>query len=269
MELAYIFLGYTPPRGIKFKVPGAMHHARFMAKGIYSLKIFLFRNEFHLDDKDIAALRDVCIFILKFYIKSWYTASVGITAPNNDFQLLKNLIDFEKSNKNMAKAAQCKLLKHLWYMSEELIGLALFDDAVSCDVKERMARAMMERPSLGCYAKRLTLKEKDCKSLGSKDLSDFASQKSITLFTQFQLSHEFFDFHSEEWPKQESYVAALKVFKDLKVVNDVAERGVALMEEFNRRFTKSEDQMQYSLQVVQDHRMKFPNCSKTKLSSVT
>ena len=41
LELTAIFLGEAPSRGIGFRKPGAFHHARWMAKAIYCLKIFV------------------------------------------------------------------------------------------------------------------------------------------------------------------------------------------------------------------------------------
>ncbi|KAK2716028.1 hypothetical protein QYM36_010560, partial [Artemia franciscana] len=43
LELVLIFLGATPARGVRFMSPGAMHHARWMSKVIYSLKIWMFK----------------------------------------------------------------------------------------------------------------------------------------------------------------------------------------------------------------------------------
>jgi len=51
LELAVIFLGGTPTRGISFLYPGTIHHARWMSKAIYSLKIFIFHNQFKLKKK--------------------------------------------------------------------------------------------------------------------------------------------------------------------------------------------------------------------------
>ncbi|KAF0302484.1 Uridine-cytidine kinase 2-B [Amphibalanus amphitrite] len=48
----------------------------------------------------------------------------------------------------------------------------------------------------------------------------------------------------------------------ITVVNNFAERGVALMEAYNLTLTKDEDQRQYILQVVEAHRGRFPNASK-------
>jgi len=50
-------------------------------------------------------------------------------------------------------------------------------------------------------------------------------------------------------------------------VNDWAERGVALIQHFNRTLTKDEDQLQFLLQVVSDHRRRLPDCTKRKLTA--
>ena len=39
MELAILFLGSTPPRGVRFRAPGAIHQARWIAKVIYTFKV--------------------------------------------------------------------------------------------------------------------------------------------------------------------------------------------------------------------------------------
>lgn len=59
----------------------------------------------------------------------------------------------------------------------------------------------------------------------------------------------------------------MKIFTDLKVVNDIAERALALIEQYNDSLTKNEEQKQYLLQVVQKHRKAFPNCHKKNLKS--
>ena len=53
-----------------------------------------------------------------------------------------------------------------------------------------------------------------------------------------------------------------EVAQSVKVVNDLAERGVALVQEFNASLTKNEEQKQYLLQVIEDHRRKFPQPTK-------
>ncbi|KAG0711831.1 hypothetical protein GWK47_019771 [Chionoecetes opilio] len=46
--LSYLFLGEDLRKDYRFRAPGAFHQARWMAKGIYALKIFLFRGQVKL-----------------------------------------------------------------------------------------------------------------------------------------------------------------------------------------------------------------------------
>ena len=50
--------------------------------------------------------------------------------------------------------------------------------------------------------------------------------------------------------------------KLLKVVNDTAERGIALIQSYNSALTKDETQKQYLLQLVSSHRKQFPAQTK-------
>ena len=50
-----------------------------------------------------------------------------------------------------------------------------------------------------------------------------------------------------------------------RVGNDQAEREVALIEEFSGHLTKDEEQLQFLLQVVQEHRRAYPNAPKKTL----
>lgn len=52
---------------------------------------------------------------------------------------------------------------------------------------------------------------------------------------------------------------------DLTVVNDCAERGVKLIEDFNKLLTKDEEDLQFLLQVVSSYREKFPSHAKKDL----
>ena len=55
--------------------------------------------------------------------------------------------------------------------------------------------------------------------------------------------------------------------KSLRIINDVAEREVTLMEWYNRLHTCDEEQKQYLLRVVSDHRKRFPSYKKETLTA--
>lgn len=116
-----------------------MHHARWMAKALHTLKIFMFKEQFipEKSKRDINALREISLFIVIFYIKCWFDAPDPTKAPNQDLQLLKDLKDYEKINAKVAKAALNKLLLHLWYLTEKLAPLAFFDDSLPLEAKSK------------------------------------------------------------------------------------------------------------------------------------
>ena len=84
------------------------------------------------------------------------------------------------------------------------------------------------------------------------------------MFKIFDLSYDFLDVDIELWTSNESYKESEEYFKLMKVVNDAAERGVALVSEFNKCLTKNEEQFQYLLQIVKEHRAKLPNCNRSQ-----
>lgn len=99
LELMILFLGGDIPRNKKFSPCGPIHHARWMAKAIYSLKIYLFRDQFVLTDDELNGFRDICIFLTLLYVEAWYTCKSGVDAPNNDLNFIKKAIDYKKIDK--------------------------------------------------------------------------------------------------------------------------------------------------------------------------
>lgn len=65
------------------------------------------------------------------------------------------------------------------------------------------------------------------------------------------------------WDENVDFQKGLEIVNTFRVTNDTAERGVKLMEEYNKVLTKNEEQKQYVLQVVEDYRRKYPNSLKT------
>lgn len=268
LEISLIFIGGIPPRGITFKAPGAVHHARWLSKAIYCLKIFLFQKEFKLKKREIDGLREICKFIICFYVKIWFDAPRAIKAPSQDLTLIQELIKYRKFNARVSETALRKFSNHLWYLSEDLIALAFFDGSVSNEVKVKMVKNMQNREVTAITSRRAEINLKDCETLLTKNLSDFVTKRSLFLLEQFGLPYDFLTLNPENWNNNKSYNDFLQVFKDIKVVNDVAERGVALIEEFNNLLTKNEEQKQFLLQVVKYHRKQYPNCEKKTLSSM-
>lgn len=263
--LCLVFLDSFHEKSFSFKRPGAMHHARWMSKAIYSLKIFLFRDQFKLSAQEKKILRRICIFVILFYIKVWYNSTSAIQAPNNDLEFMKNLIQSKNIDPPVLQRACQKMIEHLWYLNEELATISLFDNNVSVDVKKKIVAAIQNRESSTPMRQRYEITEQNLESLLQKDLSDFISKNSLELFKKFDLPCDFLEDDVLTWCNNDSYKECLEYLNTLKVTNDVAERGVALIEEYNNYLTKDEKQLQYLLQVVREHRQRYPNYNKTTL----
>ena len=65
--------------------------------------------------------------------------------------------------------------------------------------------------------------------------------------------------------QRQCYQQAKAEVDSVAVINDHAERGVALIQEYSGRLTKSEEQFQYILKLVADNRKKYPKTSKQTL----
>lgn len=264
-EICLVFLDSFSEGTFFFKRPGAMHHARWMSKAIYILKIFLFRHQIDLSIQEQKNLGRICIFVILFYIKAWYTSTSAIHAPNNDLELMKKLIRSKNIDPPVLQRACHKMIEHLWYLNDELATISLFDNNVSVDVKRKIVEAIQNREGSITMHQRYKVAEKNLDSLLQQDLSDFVSKNLLEIFKKFDLPYDFLEDDVLTWCSNDTYQECLQFFNALKVTNDVAERGVALIEEYNNYLTKDEQQLQFLLQVVREHRERYPNCNKTTL----
>ena len=263
LELVIIFLGAVPARGVRFMSTGAMHHARWMSKVIYSLKIWMFKTQFKLTPAEERGLRDVCVFVVRIYLKAWITAPQASGAPYSDLLLLKSLIAYSSIHLAISKATSRKLSNHLWYLTQELVSLAFFDSRVSSSTKRLMVSAMQnEEDQSEAHSKRKTVASVALHSFKDKNLEDFVTAKSMTLLRMMDLTDGFLAVDPDLWEDRDDYKKAAETVESLKVVNDHAERGVALIQEYSGLITRDEFQLQFLLQVVEDHRRLYPDCKK-------
>lgn len=80
------------------------------------------------------------------------------------------------------------------------------------------------------------------------------NHQSLKLFKRFGINTSFLEIDPTEWKNNIDYQFGKKVVDALHIVNNTAERGVKLMEEFNEKFTKNEKQKQCLLQVSIIHK---------------
>lgn len=202
----------------------------------------------------------LCLFVIKIYIQYWFEAPLPIAAPLNDLTLIKDLINYKSVNKKISEIASGKIKAHLWYLSEELVAMAFFDSRIPNETKRKMIMAMKTISDADDPPKRLM--EQSLEKISKYEINEFVSSNTKRFFEITNLSTQFLDTDPKLWDSNSDYIEALKIVSKFNVVNDAAERAVALMQRYNRTLTKEESQLQELYLSVQDHIRQFPNCNK-------
>ncbi|KAK5643968.1 hypothetical protein RI129_007813 [Pyrocoelia pectoralis] len=214
-----------------------MHCARWMAQVIYSLKLWLFRAQFKLTKKKCDGLLKICLFVVRIYVKFWFQATSAILSSRNDPLLLKEIDLYKAKVEVISKVGLKKMLGHLWYLSEVLIASSFFDKQVPLDTKRKMV------VRLGTPGEDHPLK---------RELEDFVTSNTLRFFTTTGVRSDFFEKDVEERENDEVYQSIKATVAHMRVFNDIAERGVALMDEYNKLNTNNEEQKQFLLLAVKE-----------------
>ncbi|KAG7173857.1 hypothetical protein Hamer_G018135 [Homarus americanus] len=185
------------------------------------------------------------------------TENREVQAPANDLLFLKKISDYTKVDKEVSEEACRKFINHLWYLNEEVVGFAFFDMNVGDETKQRMVDSL--KKAQNGNRMKAVVKPQDVNDI---HLEDFVSSATSQFFDMLNLPTDFLQLSPSLWQTNAGYCKAQKKLKTMKVVNDVAERGVALIQDYIHVITKDEEQRQFLLQVVSDHRKNFPNSLK-------
>lgn len=260
IQLALTFLGEGH---FNFKTPGATSHARWMSKAIYCFKIFLFRDQFALSKKEKNGLRDICIFLIKIYLKVWFGSTSAISAPLQDLNFIKDMIQYSETDSEISAAIMKKMCNHLWYNAGFTVALAFFDSKVSYEEKRKMVKNLRSKePVVKLVNGR---KHSNLMDFQNYTLSDFVSDKTKGFFNQFGLSLDFLKLDPSTWETTFDFEEGWSFCQDLFVVNDTAERGVKFIQDYNKILTNDEDELQLILQMVEAYRKKYPSFKKSDL----
>ena len=120
LELAKMILGvdFQRKRGTySLHRPGADHHARWMSKAPYTLKVTLLLPQFpSLPWYRKKQLEKMSIVFV--YLKYRFTAPLLYSAATADLELYQRMRKFSKVHKKIAEVGETVIERHTWYFSE-------------------------------------------------------------------------------------------------------------------------------------------------------
>ena len=166
-------------------------------------------------------------------------------------------------DKELSKATVSVFRRQLWYLSERLVALALFDPDPPLRCKRDMVQAIDLQKEEEEDLPRKSAVDIKSATLATKMVASFIMPSSKQLFKILDLDSGFLNMDPVDWEEDSRYQAATLVVRELRVVNDFAERGVALMQAYNLALTKDKDQRQFLLHVDEDHRKRYPDASNS------
>ena len=256
LAASMIGLNNSSVAAVPIRKPGALHRARWMAKAIYTMKIELLfdgnESVIKLAARKLQGIQRFNRFVVKVYLQSWFSCRMVADAPVNDILLIQRLHDYD--DLGLQTAGLKMMVRHSWYLSQELATLSLFSQHLSCEEKAKLVSEIKDDRGLHLV----------------KSLPNSISELTISrrFFKTTAIDDSFLVLPVEEWNKSQSYQIACEQIKNLPCVNDCAERGVALIQNFNATITKDEQQKQFLLQVVEKHRHDFSKCNRDNLLDI-
>ena len=153
--------------------------------------------------------------------------------------------------------------RHLWYLRPQTVVFALFGPNVDTTVKDEMAQKLSEVAAPESYTIVNVSVDEDTR------LPDLIDEQSWLLFTKLgQRDATWLSMPARTWSDDPQYRLMRDTVTGMKVTNDVAERGVKLIQDFADSVTKSEPQLQSLLQLVERHRRTYPDFRKSTLSEL-
>ena len=143
----------------------------------------MFQNQFHLTKRGKTGLQRIFIFTVNVYAKMWIDASNPAAGPWNDIDLL-NLKSVWEIDAKVGNVVLNKLLQHLWYLSEELIALSLFNAKVSKKLKRKIVTSIIDGAGGSGEPespppKKITIPKT---SISHCQLQDFTTRQTVAFF---------------------------------------------------------------------------------------
>lgn len=239
--MVLVFVGSLDGNVVGFRTPGAIHHARWMAKAIYCLKMFIFRRQFKMSKEEESSVRAIYVFLVKIYCKAWFNLPEAHLAPEQDLGILHSLSDCKECDNDIAEIGLPKFSNHLWYLNAKLVGLSFFDPTITDDGKLLMANKLLsstDEPSEHARVVNPKVSKEKLKEVVDGGMVNLLTKETYTSFDRLNRKSDFLRQHPNTWPQNNDFQEGLKIVKTLKVVNDMAERGVKLITDFNDLLTK-------------------------------
>ena len=264
VQLTAVWLGgVSAVEGFRFQWPGAFHSARFMAKDLYLLKMDLLSSQLSfLTKEEKENIAQLARFIGVYFSRWFLKCALASAAPYQSLVSFGQMIDFSVYDPGLAFTVMDSMNRHTWYLTEQWVVVCLVDG--KCPVKERkaVAKALHKTPRADHFEPGKPELPLDFWPENGKipSLSNFVGPKSWLLPHLLGLAAadmEWLQLDVRQWPLMSGFKVFYEYVTKMLVVNDPAERGVKLIQDFVNT-TQDEDIRQWRMLSAGDQRKMYP-----------
>ena len=214
-------------------------------------------------------------FVAVIHSPAYLRSRIAAIAPSVDVNYLIALKAYKEEDSEIADTAMKSVLNHLWYVTSELVVLAIFDESLSEKLRKAMVDRLLEFP-YNCQTFPLEKVKFPSSIFERQDSIDFdhslvacIGPRSWLLFSLLKKQGEQLDWMLAPvhcWKKMTGYKKIADVVRTMEVVNDCAERVVKLTSDVIN-VTKDPEQLQSVIQVTEQYRNKMPKIKKSNLNN--
>lgn len=210
--------------------------ARFMGVSINGLKCYLFRAHLNWTEREEREIKKklpwFASFIGLIYVRYWNRSNILFDAGINDLKLLRDLQSYSIFDSETAAVAIRALSRHLNYLGQELVVLAIFSMKLANDEKNEIALKLKEYlaepiPPRDINANHIRLVD-PINDWQRTRVVDLIGERSPYLFRLFNLQMAFLNVDANNWNTDKGYIDAKKTIEEsLICVNDSVERAIS------------------------------------------
>ena len=203
-----------------------------------------------------------------YYAKAWFLAPLPASAARNDLQFQFNMLQYRHVEPKAVFNVLPSLRRHQWYLTPQLVTLALCDKGLDDRERELLAKTLFNTPRDHIANGRPDFPdvviEIEAKSIPS--LHRLVNKNSWLIFNLLGLDgkQEWLQTSCSMWHLFADFLKLREFSTNLSVTNDVAERGIRMISDFLNA-TNDETQRQALLQTVEHYREIVPNLNKKSL----
>lgn len=179
---------------------------------------------------------------------------------------------FQPFDNDLVTAVHVSVKRHMWYMSEELVPLALCDHGTSNAEKKAIVAHMLQagRPQQIVPQKpNMQTRVLDGMIRGEVELHQFVGQRSWLLFDLLDIPVNWMRHDPQNWLLSEAFRRFQDMITSLEVVNDCAERSIKDVTQYIN-YSKDPNRRDQVMMVVNHHRQlyDFKNLTKQQMDNM-